>query len=116
MLSNPFAKHLSVTRHASVVEGLSHCRVVCFPATILAALEIVHLVLTCSGIAVLFLSLKHVVVGETETLIGQLSLLESLMTKELLDLSALTTKLKKKDYTVVSYNRFIHYQVFSLFL
>ena len=50
MLSNPFAKHLSVTRHASMVEGLSHYKVVCFPATILTPLEIVHSVLTCSGI------------------------------------------------------------------
>lgn len=115
MLSNPFEKHLSVTRHASMVEGLSHYKVVCFPATILTPLEIVHSVLTCSGIT-FFLPLRYVVLGETETVIEQASLLELLMTKELLDLSALTRNLQKKDYSALGYYCFIHNQVLSLFL
>lgn len=107
MLSNPFAKHLSVTRHASMVEGFSHYKVVCFPATILTPLEIVHSVLTCSGITFFITGI---------TVIEQASLLELLMTKELLDLSALTRNLQKKDYSALGYYCFIHYQVLSLFL
>ena len=90
----PFGKHLSVIRPAFVVEELvSRWKVVCFPATILAPLNIVHLVLNCSGMTFLFSSLKLVVIGEIEIVIKQRSLLELLMTKNLLALSALTGKL-----------------------
>lgn len=63
-----------------------------------------------------FLPLRYVVLGETETVIEQASLLELLMTKELLDLSALTRNLQKKDYSALGYYCFIHNQVLSLFL
>ena len=55
MLLEHFGKPLSVKRPVFVArEGISHCRVLCFPATILDTLKFVHLVLTCSNITFLF--------------------------------------------------------------
>ena len=55
MLWNPFEKHFSVARPVLVTEkSISYCQVVCFPATILVPLEIVHLLVTCSGMILPF--------------------------------------------------------------
>ena len=102
MLCNPFEKHFSVARPFLVTEkSISHCQVVCFPATILVPLEIVHLLVTCSGMILPFYPWNLFFFRETETVIKQASLLELLTTKNLSALSALSCLLCYQDFKIL---------------